>query len=406
MGNQQPNKNMAEKISITEFKELVRKMYDTDIEITQWSGWSQPLAYICPICSKRHYTCHAYIILHHTGLCMDDWKQEGGSTFSEKFFIQKVERLHPNQIEIISYKGLGQPLYYKCKRCGQTKSLNAARKAIGCIAMCPDCDGREKSIIRKTINTFFKQTKDYKLISWTGQVGDKVKIQCLKCQAIFERYPSNMYKSLDVCPNCNNGKIKQRLDSSIIQQRIDDKFGIGQYTLLDYEGQLSSHSKVRCENCGFIFDIRISSFLTQETRGCPKCKRFHSKGEQMVEAYLKASNIPYETQKRYPDCNGNLSSFDFCAYDKQGQECLIEVNGIQHYQDKKNWGSSWTLKDNQRRDKIKSDYCEKTGKKLIIIPYYDLSDEKIDNYLSFLKGSTTIAPASNQEIQLEEMNNT
>lgn len=397
---------MAEKISITEFKEMVKKIYDTDIEITQWTGWSQPLYYNCPVCSKSHYACHAYILLHRNSICALDWGKDGTGVFSEKQFIEKVEKLHPGEIEVLSYTGLGQPFYYKCKRCGQIKSLPTARKAIGCIAMCPDCDGREKSIIRKTIDNFFKKTKDYKLISWTGQVKDKVKVQCLKCQAIFERYPSNMYKSLDVCPNCNNGGTKQLLDSSIIQQRIDNKFGKGQYTLVEYKKQLSSSSKVRCENCGFIFNIRISSFLTQDTRGCPKCKRFHSRGEQMVEAYLKAKGIPYETQKRYPDCNGNLSSFDFCAYDEEGQECLIEVNGIQHYQDRKNWSNSWSLEDNLRRDKIKSDYCEKTGKKLIIIPYYDLVDEKIDNYLSFLKGSTTIAKASNQEIKLDEMDNT
>ena len=397
---------MTKRISIEKFKEMVKKIFSMDIEIVQWTGWTQPLCYICPVCGKHHYVSRAQGLLCRNSICTGEEYKYRAGMFSERTFIERVEKLHPEQIEITSYTGLGQPLYYKCKRCGQIKSLSTARKALECFSLCPECDGREKNIIQKKIYDFFRTTQDYKLINWTGHVRDRVKIQCLKCQSIFERYPSNVCKSLDVCPNCNNGGTKQKLDITTVQQRIDKKFGKNQYTLIEYKGQLNSNNKVRCENCGFIFNIRISSFLTQDTRGCPKCKRFHSKGEQMVEAYLKENNIMYSTQKRYSDCNNNLSSFDFCVYDSLGKEYLIEVNGVQHYQGKQGRDGSWSLSDNQRRDKIKQDYCARTGKQLIIIPYYDLKEDKIEQYLSFLKGSTTIANASNQEIKLEEINNT
>lgn len=299
--------------------------------------------------------------------------------------------MHHKQIEVISYNGLSNPLVYKCPTCGEEKTISPARGALHKFSLCNECDGVEKNIVRKKVEAIFKDNPNYKLISFRG-AEKKAKIQCLKCGALFERYPTNIIQCPDVCPECNNGATKQRLDLNEIQKRLDEGFDKGEYTILEYRGQLDKHSKVRCNKCGLIFDVQLSYFITQ-TRGCPKCNRYESKGERLVEKYFNENNIQYERQKRFTDCNNNLSSFDFCVYDKNGQMILIEVNGRQHYENVAHWGG---LELAQRRDALKADYCKEHNIPLIVITYKELTYEKIDNYLSFLKGPTTISEESKE----------
>ena len=108
---------------------------------------------------------------------------------------------------------------------------------------------------------------------------------------------------------------------------------------------------------------------------------------------MEQNNILFTPQKRFPECNNGLSSFDFCAYTKEGQMILIEVNGIQHYKQVDRFGS---LEKIRQHDNIKINFCRENNIPLIIIPYYKLKDSDIDEILSFLKGSTTIPSGSRE----------
>ena len=110
-------------------------------------------------------------------------------------------------------------------------------------------------------------------------------------------------------------------------------------------------------------------------RGCPKCYATQSRYERKVRRYLDSNNINYDVQVRFKDCNEGRSSYDFKIYNKDSTFFLCEVQGEQHYKDILFLGG---LEYNQSRDKIKRDYCEEKGIKLIEIPYYDI--DNLDKY--------------------------
>lgn len=381
---------MSIKFSQEEYMKKVNSIYNSpNIDIIEWNGYTGKMKYFCYLCGKKHEICDARNLLSMTSYC--ELEKRGCKKFSKELFLKRLEQLHHKQIEIISYNGLSNPLVYKCPTCGEEKTISPARGVLHRFSLCNKCDGVEKNIVRNKIEKIFTNNKHFQLLSYRG-VKEKAKIKCLLCGEIFERYPSNIIACSNSCPNCNNGRIKQMIPTDEIQKRLDEGFGKGAYTILDYQGQLKKTSKIKCNNCGLIFNAQLSTFITQ-TRGCPKCKRSQSKGEALVEKYLKENSIKYEKQKRFKDCNNNLSSFDFAIYDKNGTMYLIEVNGRQHYENVEHWGG---LELAQRRDALKANYCKEHNIPLIIITYKELTYEKIDSHLSFLKGSTTISKESRE----------
>lgn len=353
------------------------------IEIIEWNGYTKSIKYKCDICDQIHSNSNARQLLQTGDYC----KNRKNWTFN---FSDRLNKLFNKKIEIVEFTSLSNKVVYKCPSCGELKSCTPARVLLSKHSLCNECDGIEKNIVEKKIRTKFNSSKDFELLVWRG-ANNKLTEKCLKCGYIYNRYPVNVLQCFDSCPNCNSGADKLKIDFNEIQKRIDDSFGENQYKLLDYKGQLNKHNKIKCLSCGLIFEAHMVSFI-DSSRGCPKCKRFKSKGEQLVQKYLEENNIRFEPQKRFKECNNNLSSFDFCAYDKDNKMYLIEVNGIQHYKDNPRFGG---LEIIRRRDELKKQFCEDNNIPLIIISYKELN--KINDILSFLKGSTTIPDGSREQ---------
>ena len=353
------------------------------IEIVEWNGYTKLIKYKCDICSQIHSNSDARQLLQTGDYC----KNRKNWTFN---FSDRLNKLFNKEVEIVEFTGLSNKVIYKCPSCGELKSCNPARLLLSKHSLCNECDGIEKNIVEKKIRTKFNSSEDFELLVWRG-ANNKLTEKCLKCGHVYNRYPVNVLQCFDSCPNCNSGADKLKIDFNEIQKRIDDSFGKNQYKLLDYKGQLNKHNKIKCLSCGLIFETHMVSFI-DSSRGCPKCKRFKSKGEQLVQKYLEENNISFEPQKRFKECNNNLSSFDFCAYDKDNKMYLIEVNGIQHYKDNPRFGGLETIR---RRDELKKQFCEDNNIPLIIISYKELN--KINDILGFLKGSTTIPDGSREQ---------
>lgn len=384
---------MSVKISQDFFLNKFKSIYpDSNISITEWNGYTKSIRFICDKCQMEHYISDSRQLLQKKHYC----PKVGLDKINQKFLIEdfkyRINKLHGESIDIIEYHGLSDIIKYYCPRCHQVKSCKPARTLLTRLSLCDECYGIEHNVVEKKIRDKFDNSNNYKLITWRG-VGKKLTEQCLKCGYIYDRYPANVLQCFDSCPNCYTGKGKQKLPLDQMQERIDQAFGENEYKLLTYSGQLNRHNKIKCLSCGLIFESHFVAFVN-ESRGCPKCKRFKSKGEQKVQKYLENHSISFEAQKRFKDCNNNLSSFDFCVYDKEGKMYLIEVNGIQHYKDNTRFEGLEVIK---RRDQIKIDYCKNNNIPLIIIPYNKLTDKDIDSFLSFLKGSTTIPQGSREQ---------
>ena len=115
-----------------------------------------------------------------------------------------------------------------------------------------------------------------------------------------------------------------------------------------------------------------------------KSSNHQSVGEAAVQQWLINNHIDYIYQHFFPDLKDKrLLRFDFYI---KNTNVLIEFQGKQHYYFIP-FSKDYTEDDylaGLKRDEMKREYCKQHNYKEIEIPYWDI--DKIDKYLSFLKG--------------------
>lgn len=102
-------------------------------------------------------------------------------------------------------------------------------------------------------------------------------------------------------------------------------------------------------------------------------------GELKVKQYLDLKQIPYSFQHIFPDCkNKRTLEFDFYL---PTLHTTIEYDGKQHFipmnYAKSEQENIKLFELNQRRDKIKDQYCLANGIKMIRIPYWEYENVDI-----------------------------
>ena len=131
--------------------------------------------------------------------------------------------------------------------------------------------------------------------------------------------------------------------------------------------------------CGNYFTTTFASFKRGK-RQCDECSNVKSKYEIKVEDWLNVNNIKFNNQYKYNDCK-NIYSLPFDFY-LPNYNILIEVNGIQHYKSIKYWGGEKGFAEQQKRDKIKYNYCKLNNIHIIILPYFEF--KKNNGYIKIL----------------------
>ena len=126
--------------------------------------------------------------------------------------------------------------------------------------------------------------------------------------------------------------------------------------------------KCICKHCGREFITEGANIRSGETKSCG-C--IHSQGEQKITKMLMDENCTFSTQYTFPDLigvNGGKLRFDFAIFLNNQLDCLIEYNGLQHYEKPSGkWAEEWeNLIENDRR---KKEYCKKHCIPLKIIKY-------------------------------------
>ena len=142
----------------------------------------------------------------------------------------------------------------------------------------------------------------------------------------------------------------------------------------EYKG-MSHKVFIRHKKCGFIWGITPSNL--KQGKGCPKCNKVMSKGEQVIKRWLEKNNIKYIWQ--YPlNVNERHYKIDFYLPDL---DLYIEYNGEQHYMPVNFFGGEERLKMQQLRDEEVKKILQD---KLLVISYLDF-----ENIESILESSTT-----------------
>lgn len=129
----------------------------------------------------------------------------------------------------------------------------------------------------------------------------------------------------------------------------------------------------QCE-CGNICYLRSRYLLSMNVKSCGCDTK--SYGELYVREQLQSYKLKFKEQYSFSDClspKGRRIRFDFAIFNKdESIKCLVEVNGLQHYQPVEYFGGEKRFKLQQEIDKIKKDYCQAHNINLIEIPYSDI----------------------------------
>ena len=182
------------------------------------------------------------------------------------------------------------------------------------------------------------------------------------------------------CPSCS--KNKRMTSDEFINKSKSNHSKEYIYDFVDYKN-MQTPVKIVCPRHGEFWQfpqVHING------GGCPTCNQ--SKGERMIEIFLKNNNIKYINQKKFDDCK-NISqlAFDFYLPD---YNCCVEFNGIQHYYPVDIFGGKENLEITIKRDKIKEKYCKDNNINLIIIKqdkkHIDINNVKsqITDILNFI----------------------
>lgn len=300
-------------------------------------------------------------------------------------FMNEIKKRFPfNKIEIIEFYGASKEITYQCKDCGRIYHKSRANHLYENKTLCQKCYSARNSEIKNKFLNYISKRKDLRLLDKTICTSQKVHLQCLKCNRDFFVLPSNFIQNKEhSCPFCGkNGCFVDRIE---MEKRIFE-LGKDNYELIDYKNFTRS-AKFKHKDCGFIFSQLPSNFL--KGRGCPKCNKKISIGEQKIINYLQNNNIFFETQKKFKEIGSK--SFDFYIPSKR---TLIEFQGEQHYAPVNFFGGEEKFKKQEERDQEKRLFCKKNNYFLIEIPYYDQNN--LEQYLNHLKGSTTMYVGSSE----------
>lgn len=233
---------------------------------------------------------------------------------------------------------------------------------------------------RRTNNEFKEEVynlvgKEYTFLDEFKGVDIKINVSHNTCGNIYEVTPYKFINRGQRCPECD--KYRQKTNGDFVKE-VYDLVG-NEYIFLEEYKKAIDKILVRHNECGNEYLVTPHSFLNHNSR-CPKCNE--SKGEKEIESILNKLKMIYKYQYRFNDCRNILPlPFDFAVLDDNGKVLfLIEYDGRQHYEAIEYFGGEKTLKETQKRDKIKNNYCLLNNIPLLRIPHWDYKN--IDNILN------------------------
>jgi ferredoxin-like protein FixX len=292
-------------------------------------------------------------------------------------FLEKAKKIHGDKFDYskVIYRNAKTKVTVTCKEHGDfLVTPNNHLTGYGC----PKCCGRGFTASEQLEN-FIKDGHrihnnkyDYSLVSITDK---KLTIIC-PIHGEFKQLKRAHIINKSGCLDCgkNTARDKNLLSKDEFIKKSNETHN-NRYTYdnVVYQG---AHKKVNvtCLDHGD-FSITPANHWSNGV-GCPSCFNSNpSKGEVKIYDWLAERNIHFEFQKSFPDLyyksNKGRLRYDFYIPEKN---LLIEFDGEYHYNPisfSKLISGTDQLALTQTRDKLKTEYAEKNGYKLLRIRYDD-----------------------------------
>jgi very-short-patch-repair endonuclease len=210
---------------------------------------------------------------------------------------------------------------------------------------------------------------NYSLVDYINNY-TKISIVC-HLHGEFKQTPKNHLNGSG-CPSCaikyKSNRLRNSKEIFIEKSKLihGDTYD---YSLVEYINN-KTNVIIICEKHGNFEQVPSHHY---NGSGCPICKE--SKGERTIRDFLIHHNIKFIHQYTFIDCVDKARlPFDF--YLPEHNIC-IEFDGIQHFKAKTLFGGEVGLVDRQKKDKIKTDYCNKNGINLLRIRYNENINKKL-----------------------------
>ena len=332
----------------------------------------------------RHNKCgyewlvYPYSLSTGTGCpkCAEKYK------ITTEIFSRKVNELTESEAELISeFIDYNTKVEIKYKTCGHTRLVSAA--SFYETTNCTECSRIKRSeSLKKGSEEYKKEIDDlypnqFLLLSEYKGSNEKIKVKHLQCGHEWEPFAPSLL-SKGSCPNCS--LIKRANDLRISDEEFIKRvslLGQGEYETLESYKTMMEKILFKHKSCGHEWMLKPHDFIVCGVR-CPRCKE--SKGENKIRTFLEHNYVKYKTQHRIKECKNKLPlPFDFACFDNKRLICLIEYDGIQHFESSDYFGGKDKLTQTQTNDEIKNDYCMKNNIPLIRIKYTEI--ENIENIL-------------------------
>ena len=216
-----------------------------------------------------------------------------------------------------------------------------------------------------------------------------IKIKCKKCNTEFDIRNDYFKNDISICPCCNPYLRLPKKEESIAYihphiaklitedengRRIsfEDCYKISCYSNMKF--------KFKCEYCNQVGDLRSLNQIVQHGYACPYCRDGMSTPNKFMTELLKALNIDFYSEKTFEW--SNRRRYDFYL---PSLKMIIEMNGIQHYEENKL--TNRNLMEEQENDKMKKELALKNGieKYIVIDCRYSTFDFIKENTVKKLK---------------------
>ena len=190
---------------------------------------------------------------------------------------------------------------------------------------------------------------------------------------------------------------KEQTSKANFQSLIGQKFG--KLTVIErVENNRNNEVCYKCEcECGGIAIVAAPRLRNRTTNSCGCIK---SKGEMIINKWLKEHNFDYQAQYSIDEIvldSNRHPFFDFAVFENNSLKCLIEYNGKQHYHYS---GYGWDNEENflktQHRDKQKQEQCNKLNIPLYIIKYDEDIIKRLNNI--FMEEAEDVAECETAEM--------
>jgi len=290
----------------------------------------------------------------------------------------KNNNISPEKVNSSSQKNA----WWKCNACnsGYLMKIKVRVNAAGC----PYCDGKRVNESNSLSALYPALLKEW-LYERNDEIGlfpDKVtsksgKKAWWKCPTCQYEWLCNIDRrtcSKSGCIICS-GKYLKSTDE--FKQEVYNLTKGDYQVTSEYKGTINK-IKILHVHCGHLYSVKPTDFLSGKR--CPFCKL--NKGELYISRFLDLNSIKMEPQYSHSDCKYiRPLPFDFAIFNNQEQlQCLIEYDGEHHFKPVMHWGGEKAFKLQQKKDKIKDDYCKFNNIPLIRIPYWDFKN--IDSILT------------------------